>query len=696
MPGDQCDSPVGLLSVDGGVEPRSIRPLRVLGTGRAAEARLVAATLADGRELVCVEKVFRPALLTRAIYRVCFQSPFPYQFSADAIRACFYRRRVAAAIVRAVVPDADVAMPLYVRWHATDEAMVLGSEYIAGRGIVPAATDSHMLRRWLVGKFSRRQRYPAKPHEEIAELLDVMTRLEKLFRDCGLTGTGWQVCKRAIVSTANLLRTPRGYVSVDLESGIPAVLVPAYLLAGLGVGSLPLFDDLDAPRLHHWLTSHRAELAERLSAADLAQLDSDVGRLIEHTRAWKEAEPALGRRPWRLLGRSFRQSFKSRTIEIWQRRDIIDATTADRIRGGRRILSRLVFLLGLMPAESGRFLQRLWANASYRAKVGRFLRDTEYRRAKLQGMVDADVDRWRERGRIAPTQTVRGIGVVYFLHVLLAAITPAALHRWLVDDVHRRNVLARIMLICVSPRFQREYGRHLIRSCIHAWEHSERLAAVDAARLRHELDSGEIDEYVRCFGMHLGLKLLLPLLVPLKVGGIAAFVASHNPLYLLPILVAPALRTAITLWRMIATRRPVADFADALVVGTLPVVGSLAYPVQMYSKHRELSCFLLRDSAARLGRWLPIYGGRDSRLEILAIKLVNLVAEAMEVGLSITSPLRRLLSRASSTAPAAPRLAGTPAGPWHRLADEQLRLISQDSATPQPTSSVPEQQAKAA
>ncbi len=170
--------------------------------------------------------------------------------------------------------------------------------------------------------------------------------------------------------------------------------------------------------------------------------------------------------------------------------------------------------------------------------------------------------------------------------------------------------------------------------------------------------------------------------------------ASHNPLYLLPILVAPALRTAITLWRMLATRRPVTDFADALVVGTLPVVGSLAYPVQMYSKYRDLSCFLLRDSAARLGRWLPIYGGRDSRLEILAIKLVNLVAEAMEVGLSITSPLRRLLSRAGSTAPA-PRTESA-AGPWRRLADEQLRLISDAAAAPEPTDTAAAQQAEAA
>ena len=115
----------------------------------------------------------------------------------------------------------------------------------------------------------------------------------------------------------------------------------------------------------------------------------------------------------------------------------------------------------------------------------------------------------------------------------------------------------------------------------------------------------------------------------------------------------------------------------------------------MYSKHRDLSCFLLRDSAARLGRLLPIYGGRDSRLELFAIKLVNLVAEAMEVGLSITSPLRRLLARTGSTATAAPPPEAT-AGPWRRLTDEQLRLISDGAPASAPTPAAAQQQAKAA
>ena len=67
--------------------PERVRVIRELGQGRAATARLVDATFSDGTTLRCVEKVFRPGLLTKAIYRICFFAPFAYQFNEDAIRA---------------------------------------------------------------------------------------------------------------------------------------------------------------------------------------------------------------------------------------------------------------------------------------------------------------------------------------------------------------------------------------------------------------------------------------------------------------------------------------------------------------------------------------------------------------------------------------------------------------------------------
>jgi hypothetical protein len=190
-----------------------------------------------------------------------------------------------------------------------------------------------------------------------------------------------------------------------------------------------------------------------------------------------------------------------------------------------------------------------------------------------------------------------------------------------------------------------------------------------------------MDEYVRCFGIHLGLKLLVPLLAPLKVGGAAALLASGNLWFLFLLFLMPVCRTAVTLWRMIASGRSPADYLDALLVGALPVVGTLAYPVQMYSKHRELSAFLLRSNAARLGRWLPIYGGKDSRVELWAIKTVNFVAECLEIGLAGTGPLRRRLSRPTCDATEEPPAILTfSRSRWHTLEEAQLRLIAESDA----------------
>ena len=105
--------------------PSKVQVLRELGHGRAARAQLVEAMMPDGRVVRCVEKVFNPGRLTRLIYRLSFQSPFGYQSNQDAIQACFYRRKVAAAAIDASDVDASVAAPLYVRFDQPTSSWVL-------------------------------------------------------------------------------------------------------------------------------------------------------------------------------------------------------------------------------------------------------------------------------------------------------------------------------------------------------------------------------------------------------------------------------------------------------------------------------------------------------------------------------------------------------------------------------------------
>jgi hypothetical protein len=671
-------SSMGVLPVNGTMWPTSIRPVRVLGHGRAAEARLVQATNEAGDSIVCVEKIFHPGLLTRSIYRAAFQASFAYQYNSDAIRACFYRRRTAAAIVDAMIPEARVAKPLYVRWDEATQALVLASEFIQGRGIVPQDVDPLMIRRWLAGQLpGRSQLAPIAPKpEEIEQLLSLMTRLESLLIECGLTGSGWQVCKRAMVSTANLLRTDSGYVVVDLESGIPSVLVPVYVLQGLRLKSLPLFDDLDSEQLQSWLLDNNDKLIAALGDSGLQRLKEDVSCLIQHTRNWKLSEPAICRRPWRLISSDFRNRFRSQVIERWQRCSIIDEPSAAKLRASHRFFSRSTFLLGLIPGKPGKFLQRCQANSEYRDQVRRWFRDPDFRRATCSRYAERKTADWSGAERIATDVRYDSVSVGFFVNSVLARTTPALLHRWIVDRVHRKHQLARIFLFCVSSRFQSEYGRMVIRSRIESWRRQHRLSDQAENALKQQLESPAIEEYVRGFGLHVGLKLTLPIVMPLKVGGAAASLASGNPFYFLfMLMLVPILRTCITIWRMLVSRQPVAGFRQAILVGLLPVVGSLAFPVQMSARFTDLSLFLMRDFASRLGCSLPIYGGKDSRTELMAIKLVNVIAEGLDLWLSFTKSKQ---SAAGVAAESSHSTASRPIirlGRWDHLAEKHLRLM---------------------
>ena len=638
----------------------------------AAEARLVQVTDPDCQPLLCVEKVFRPGFLTRLIYRMAFQAPFAYQYNVDAIHASFYRRRAAAAIVDAMLPEARVAQPLYVRWDHQSQALVLASEYIQGRGVIPAPVDPGMIRRWISG-FFRKSDSNVNQGEEIHQLLDLMTRLEALLIRCGLTGSGWQVCKRAMVSTANLLRTDSGYVVVDLESGIPSVLVSTYILQGLRLQSLPPFDDLDAERLQRWLGEHKSQLAASLGEARHKQLTEDIESLISHTQRWKLSEPAIGRQPWRLLTADFFRRFRLRVLDRWQRCEIVDNETDRRLRNSRRFFTQMIFLLGLIPGWIGRFSQRLWANKEYRQHTGRLLTDSQFRRQNLRDYAETKSAQWNAESRIAPESRFEKVDAGFTANWMLSKAVPALMQRWMVDSQYRQARFTQMILFCVSGRFQSEFGRLLIRSRIEHWRKNDRLTPHEDCLLNRQLESTAVDEYVRGFGLHVGLKLLLPLVISLKIGGAAATMASGNPFYFLSLLMlVPILRTAFTLWRMLIRRQSPVEFRHALLVGMIPVAGSLAYPVQMYAQFPGLSMFLLRDFASRIGCWFPIYGGKDSRIELMAIKSVNVIAEVLDVLLAAASQSRGTVTTDTDSWLQADSPSRVGADKWDHLVAEQL------------------------
>ncbi|TWU13055.1 hypothetical protein CA54_18810 [Symmachiella macrocystis] len=674
---------IGLVPARNNWVPQKIESLLKLGAGRAAEAILVKARDQTGHTRLCVEKIFRPGWLTRAVYRCAFQAPFAYQNSEDAILACFYRRRVAARLVEALVPGVRVAEPLYVRWDRSSRAFVLGSELIRGRGIRPAAADLQTLRRTLRNGFGNPYGNNQQPPEEIDDLLRIMRRLEALMHECGLVGSGWQVSQSAVVATANLLRTKSEYVVVDLESGIPALLVPFYLAAGWRMRSMPLFDDLEPRMLRNFVEEHWPKLQSELGRTGFQQLADDVEALIEHTERWKQAEIALGRRSTSLFSRSFRKAQRLRCFDIWQRHEIIDEKTANQFRSSSRLWSRPIFWLGVIPGSPGRFLQQMCGNRLARRTARQAILHRSFRRKQFAEYCDRKTKQWRKAGRISPERRFARLSPRFLTNAILAKLTPAGLQRWLSDPQQRRTQLARFVLLIASGRYQREYGRQMIRRSLREWTTAGRLPPREQASLEKQSDSHELDEYARCFGMHLSLKLIMPVLIPLKVGGLAAFAVTKDPWYLLPMAVSPIARTAITLWRMARNRWRGVRYGEALAIGILPLVGSLAFPVQMYAAHKQLATFLIRDNAARLGRWIPIYGGRNSRLEIAAIKAADIPIELLDIGLSVIAWFRGLFPQWKSVQPEEVAPATLSASRWQRWVDHHIKKLIESEAAQQ-------------
>lgn len=631
--------------------PISVRVLRTLGHGRAARAQLVDAVTDDGRTTRCVEKVFAPGLLTRIIYRLSFQSPFAYQSNRDAVLACYYRRRVAAAVLAGSDIEVSIASPLYVRFDPTDRAWVLAAEWIDGRGIKPAQPDMSRVRRWLwAGRQGSEPRgEPEKEPEEIEALVNTMRGLETLLADCGLVGSGWQVAPRAMVSTANLLRCNERYTIIDLESGIPAVLVRRYLIAGARRGTLPPFDDLDGNRLQSWIDRNERLLTFRIGPDALAALRHDSRMLIEHSRRWKDSELALFRRPWRLLSRRGWVAYQQECFRRWRQDGVVDAATADDLQQ-RPVHSRLIWYAGLLPLSLGRLASRLAGRSDYRQGLWRFLRCPRARADQWQQLIERRRSRWSVSGRVAAS--TRLTTLTFCLNLLLAVWTPRRLHRFLMDPEDRRQTMTRGALLLLSPRYQAWYGQNRIEKSIRRWQESQRISEQEADQLRLDLHGSEVCAYTRGFGMHLALKAFAPIIVPAKVGGLAAFFSTGTLWFLLPLLATPMLRSAVTLINWYATRHQRIRHAEALATGWLPVVGSVAFPLQMFATRSKLSTFIIRDTASRIGTRIPIYGGNDSRTEIALIRATDLLVEFMHCA---SSWIQRACGPTASGSSAGPR-----------------------------------------
>ncbi|MFH1264072.1 MAG: hypothetical protein V1495_11595 [Pseudomonadota bacterium] len=593
---------------DGSGRPISaaVRRLRVLGRGRAANAVLVDLETPEGVRKV-VEKHFVPAGLTRGIYKAFFGAPFPYGTNRDAALACLHRRRVAGALLQAE-EKCRVAEALYVR-QCSGGHWVLGTEWIQGRSVAPPKPEEG----------------PEKGSEpgEMSGLLHQMRRMEQCLLRSGLIGSGWQVATAAIVSTANLLRTPEGeFVCIDLESGIPAVLAPRYLWMSLSGAPFPMFDDLDEKKLLNYLDLHREDLRKTLGPDGITAFEASTKQLIHHTHRWKQTELAPGRHRFRLLtDRDLRDTVRSAFAERWREEGRLDDDASEHFRESRFLFLHPLFVSGMIPTRFGKLFHRLIGNRPFRARFLHTLLHLGVLDAELRAYQLRRTELFLRERRIPASGIDRlknGLRSLFpfLLNDFVAGILPARFHRYLSDWSELGAALKLAILALFSERIQEHLAYSFVEHATAKWKGLGRLDDSGRETLIREIRGGEAPEYARGFGTHLALKFFEPVTSGIKVVGVGLLATNPwNPLGYILIVNTSVFRVIVVTYRWLRRQDRKTSYAVAFAISPIPIFGTLAFPFQFYHRRPWLGRFLIRSSMSSLAGRIPIYGGSGTRLE---------------------------------------------------------------------------------
>jgi hypothetical protein len=224
---------------------------------------------------------------------------------------------------------------------------------------------------------------------------------------------------------------------------------------------------------------------------------------------------------------------------------------------------------------------------------------------------------------------------LYRVLLLLVVRLPARIGGWILG-ISPGTVLRNIWQFVSSQRYRTNIGRKYVRGRIREWRKRDQLAEGDARALLDELRHDEASAYLSDFGAHLGMKATFQLLEFTLFAALVA--AGVLPIWFIPLVIALdglIYRTAYTLYRMgreAAARRPLPWIA--LLVGLVPLLGSLAFPAQMVfaAKARcgDVPRFILYDTFTRLGVRLPIWGGRDTYTEHFLNRLAHRIVRRHE------------------------------------------------------------------
>lgn len=180
-----------------------------------------------------------------------------------------------------------------------------------------------------------------------------------------------------------------------------------------------------------------------------------------------------------------------------------------------------------------------------------------------------------------------------------------------------------------SQTHRADLARRYTEQRIDAWLERRQLSSNDARFLKSHLDQEDSATFATDFCIHIAIKPFVkgfeywvcPLLYALGF-------LSEGWLALAMLTAGPVARSLYTGGRIVQNTMQGKERPwTALAVGTVPVVGNFAFPIQFLRSSRteedELARFLLYDGFARVGAQIPIWGGQDTLTEHALNRVVD-------------------------------------------------------------------------
>ena len=236
--------------------------LSVVACESCRVARSIASVVVLDPEQGTATKLFKPPPVVRLLYWLAFQAKFPYESNTKALEAGKYRREIASMLTLHRFGKDLVAPVTSVDCGHGQCSFV--TEYVPGS----IAENDEPTRRFL-------------------------TDVSETFAEAGLSV--WQVNPHNPHAHTNLIMTPEGdFKIIDLESAVISLLpAPGQFRSSLKSGNLPIFDDIDFPRLSSYIRNNEAALEASLGSGRVADLNHATRHAEEAIKAWKDAEPRI-------------------------------------------------------------------------------------------------------------------------------------------------------------------------------------------------------------------------------------------------------------------------------------------------------------------------------------------------------------------------------------------------------------------